>query len=84
MIRNIKIVLKGFDTKKEACPTDMPPIMNYSDLTIRINQQIDIGLQPLNIAEVLAVRQVLVLREHAVGHLEASGIVDGVDNFERI
>lgn len=65
MIRNTKIVLKGFDTKKEACPTDMPPNMNYSDLTIRINQQIDIGLQPLNIAEVLAMRQITILRIHS-------------------
>lgn len=84
MIRNTKIVLKGFDTKKEACQTDMPPIMDYSDLTIRINQQIDIGLQPLNIAEVLAMRQIAILRIHSDASLVSTSSRSLYNSLERI
>lgn len=84
MIRNTKIVLKGFDTKKEACLLDMPPNMDYSDLTIRINQQIDIGLQPLNIAEVLAMRQIAILRIHSDASLVSTSSRSLYNSLERI
>lgn len=76
--------MKGFDTKKEACQTDMPPIMDYSDLTIRINQQIDIGLQPLNIAEVLAMRQIAILRIHSDASLVSTSSRSLYNSLERI
>ena len=44
-----------------------------------------VGLhKPLHVAEVLAVRQVLVLGIDAVAHLEAAGIVDAVRCCEGI
>lgn len=84
MIRNTKNNIVRFDTKKEACPTDMPPIMDYSDLTIRINQQIDIGLQPLNIAEVLAMRQIAILRIHSDASLVSTCSRSLYNSLERI
>lgn len=83
-IRNTKNNIVRFDTKKEACPTDMPPIMDYSDLTIRINQQIDIGLQPLNIAEVLAMRQIAILRIHSDASLVSTCSRSLYNSLERI
>lgn len=83
-IRNTKNNIVRFDTKKEACPTDIPPIMDYSDLTIRINQQIDIGLQPLNIAEVLAMRQIAILRIHSDASLVSTCSRSLYNSLERI
>lgn len=83
MIRNTKNNIVRFDTKKGGM-SNMPPIMNYSDLTIRINQQIDIGLQPLNIAEVLAMRQIAILRIHSDASLVSTCSRSLYNSLERI